>query len=88
MPDHIHLLITPNPDFSISSLMRTWKSYTARMFDIHWQSDFFEHRLRSNESSSNKAYYMELNPVRAGLMKESKEWKWFGYLHPKDEIEN
>ena len=79
MPDHIHLLVSPFPDKSLGDLMKNWKSYTAKKYGIQWQKDFFEHRLRSDESTAEKAYYMELNPLRAKLVNNAKEWKWFGY---------
>jgi REP element-mobilizing transposase RayT len=79
MPDHIHLLIVPSSGESTSNLMRSWKSYIARKFSILWQKDFFETRLRSEESPTEKARYIELNPTRAGLVTEVSEWKWFGY---------
>jgi len=82
MPDHLHLLIEPCPDRSIGALMRTWKSYTAKKLLIRWQDDFFDHRLRSDESAAEKARYMELNPVRANLVQNPEEWKWFGYGAP------
>ncbi len=82
MPDHLHLLISPYPGQALKDLMKQWKSYTARQLGIRWQQDFFEHRLRTEESTADKAYYMELNPVRAKLVDDPKEWKWFGYdLH-------
>jgi putative transposase len=80
MPDHLHLLVQLHIDHSISALMKNWKSYTARKLGIKWQKDFFEHRLRSAESIKDKAYYMELNPIRAGLVQNLNDWKWFGYL--------
>jgi putative transposase len=81
MPDHIHLLISPFPNRSLMKLMQDWKRYTAKNFNIKWQKNFFEHRLRSDESATNTAYYMELNPLRAQLVKHPSEWKWFGYFH-------
>jgi putative transposase len=80
MPDHIHLLISPFPETSLSKLMQDWKRYTAKQFQIQWQESFFEHRLRSDESATDKASYMELNPVRARLVEKSIAWKWFGYF--------
>jgi len=35
---------------------------------IKWQRDFFEHRLRSDESWREKADYILANPVRKGLV--------------------
>lgn len=36
-----------------------------------WQRDFFDHRLRSIESAAEKAQYIRMNPVRAGLVNRS-----------------
>ena len=41
---------------------------------IEWQRDFFEHRLRGSESYREKADYILLNPVRAGLARTPEEW--------------
>jgi putative transposase len=81
MPDHVHLLLTPYPRTSLSKLMQQWKGYTAKTFGIKWQRNFFEHRLRNDESTKNKAAYMELNPLRKGLVQSSEKWPWFGYCH-------
>jgi putative transposase len=43
---------------------------------IQWQRDFFEHRLRSDESYREKADYILANPVREGLVKEVKDWSY------------
>jgi hypothetical protein len=40
---------------------------------IDWHRDFFEHRLRKDESFRQKADYILLNPVRAGLTKLPEE---------------
>jgi hypothetical protein len=35
-----------------------WKRWTARQMGIEWQRDFFEHRLRSDESLREKTDYI------------------------------
>jgi REP-associated tyrosine transposase len=50
MPDHLHMLATFGPDVSMEKVMRNWKRYTARHAGIRWQRDFFDHRLRGDES--------------------------------------
>jgi putative transposase len=47
-----------------------------------WQEEFFDHVLRSSESYSQKWDYVKENPVRAGLVKSSKEWPWQGEIEP------
>ena len=77
MPDHIHSLMTfPRSDESIKSIITNWKEWTAKRLRIHWQRDFFEHRLRSDESRREKADYIMHNPVRDGLVKHPEDWPY------------
>lgn len=46
-------------------LIRDLKRITARMAEIDWQRDFFDHRLRHDESLAEKFEYICQNPVRA-----------------------
>ena len=46
----------------------------------HWQKDFFDHLLRSNESYSAKWEYVRQNPVRAGLVKDADDWEFRGEI--------
>jgi hypothetical protein len=57
-----------------------WKKWTASQLGIGWQRDFFEHRLRNDESARQKADYILYNPVRAGLVERPEDWPyvWFG----------
>jgi putative transposase len=49
---------------------------------IDWQHDFFEHRLRQEESLHEKADYILANPVRAGLVKEIEDWPYVFIADP------
>ena len=53
-----------------------WKRYTCIKGGIDWQRDFFDHRLRKDESYIEKAHYICMNPVRAGLIENSGEWPY------------
>ncbi|HLP78101.1 MAG TPA: hypothetical protein VK327_14420 [Candidatus Paceibacterota bacterium] len=75
MPDHVHSLMWfPPSEQTIKERITLWKRWTARQLGIHWQADFFEHRLRSEESWREKADYILANPVRKGLVREPHEW--------------
>ena len=77
MPDHVHALISfPPSEHTLRKTVTLWKRWTARELGIEWQRDFFEHRLRSDESRREKADYILANPVRKGLVKELKEWPY------------
>ena len=74
MPDHLHALIGSPSDKTLARVIGQWKRYTARELGINWQRDFFEHRLRRDESLVEKADYILKNPVRAGLVTRAEDW--------------
>jgi hypothetical protein len=41
-----------------------------------WQDESFDHVLRGDESLSSRTKYVLENPVRAGLVKDSGEYRW------------
>ncbi|MFH0908708.1 MAG: hypothetical protein V1929_08095 [bacterium] len=77
MPDHVHALLCFPRDASIKKTISNWKAYVAKTHGVLWQRDFFEHRLRSDESHVEKAMYIRNNPVRAGLVSSSDNWTYF-----------
>jgi putative transposase len=75
MPDHLHALISfPPSGKSSRSIVSKWKEWTAKDLGIDWQRDFFEHRLRHDESRREKADYILSNPVRKQLVSRAEEW--------------
>lgn len=76
MPDHLHMLVWAAPEPGLEKVVTAWKRYGARQFGIQWQPDFFEHRLRREESLLEKAEYICQNPVRAGLVALPEEWPY------------
>jgi len=84
MPDHAHLLTTGNrADASLPALVADWKQRTG--FAWHrrsgrrlWQKGYYDHILRSDEAHVSIARYIFENPVRAGLVKDAREYPWLG----------
>ena len=74
MPDHVHGLMCFPPQVGMLKTLSDWKHFTARQFGIVWQRGFFDHRLRSDEAYVEKAHYIRMNPVRAGLVTKPEEW--------------
>ena len=56
--------------------MSKWKEWTAKEIGVVWQGDFFEHRLRHDESRRQKADYILENPVRKGLVSRPEDWPY------------
>ena len=76
MPDHLHMLISIAADTDLSNLIRDFKRITAKTAQIHWQRNFFDHRLRNDESECEKADYILQNPIRAGLITDDQHWSY------------
>ena len=75
MPDHLHTILTfPSPEKRMKIIISKWKEWVAKQFRIQWQDDFFEHRLRRDESLDEKVRYILENPVRKGLVAKPEDW--------------
>ena len=75
MPDHVHLVVWfPDVEKHVQTIISKWKEWSAKALKIDWQRDFFEHRLRRDESARQKADYILFNPVRAGLVSKPEDW--------------
>ena len=86
MTNHVHLLVTPITDSSLSQLMQ----YLGRLYVRHFNYTYtrsgtlFEGRFRSCVVQESRYLltclrYIELNPVRAGLVKDPAEYRWSSY---------
>jgi len=87
MPNHFHaFVVIDDQRLDLSAWMRSLKnalSKVLRTYNIsspHWQKGFFDRILRSGESYSQKWDYVRENPVRAGLVKDWKEWPLLGEI--------
>ena len=74
MPDHVHGLVAVPPQTTLGAQVAAWKGYTRKAHGVRWQERFFDHRLRSDEALEEKANYIRLNPVRAGLVASPQDW--------------
>jgi len=81
MPDHVHVFVRGNLDFSLRQWVRILKRVLSNEVSApprHWQQGFFDHLIRHSESYAEKWEYLRQNPVRAGLVQNADEWPWQG----------
>jgi len=45
--------------------------------DLRWQGNFYEHRLRADDSVESVLRYLHLNPYRENLVLITETWPWF-----------
>ncbi|MCI0402773.1 MAG: transposase [Acidobacteria bacterium] len=77
MPDHVHLLLRPYEDYSLSRILKGIKGVTARKLNLRrgrngslWQDESFDRIIRNRKEFWQKLDYMFRNPVTAGLTEE------------------
>jgi putative transposase len=81
MPDHMHLLLTPNDAIERSmQIIKGGFSYRAkrelRWNGEIWQKGFTDHRIREWEDWSRYAQYIRMNPVRAKLCEKPDDYPY------------
>jgi REP element-mobilizing transposase RayT len=77
MPDHLHLLLNFGNAGNYQVVVGDWKRWVTRHYGIRWQDNFFEHRVRGDETNESKALYILQNPVRRGLVAKPEDWPFF-----------
>jgi putative transposase len=86
MSNHVHLLATGHLAGELSELMQRIGRKFARLVNLRWgrTGTLFEGRFRSSLVDS-EAYlytcmsYIELNPVRAGIVSHPRDFPWSSY---------
>jgi putative DNA methylase len=91
MPNHVHVLITPLSGHSLSEILHTWKSYTAKLINKQlgqtgqfWQEEYFDRMIRDDQHFDAALEYIHNNPVKAGLCANAGDWP-FSSAHGEGE---
>lgn len=86
MPDHYHLLLSPDKSTNVSHFIGTVENSYTRFYNIKnnrrgplWQSRFRCIRIVNNEQLLHVSRYIHLNPVTADLVKEPQYWIFSSY---------
>ena len=81
MPNHFHMLLTPNTQWSLSEIMKSFKSYTSqeanKILCRHgqfWIEDYFDRYVRDEKHFAGAIAYIENNPVKARLCNKPQDW--------------
>ena len=83
MPNHIHLLGEPQENPNLSKFMQSLsRAYTAHFNNRYnkvghlWQSRYRSKVIVKDNYLIDCIHYIELNPVRANLVKSAGEYPW------------
>src|SRR6185369_13083140 len=86
MINHIHLLVTPRDEDSLPrTLQSLGRRYVRHVNAVHRRSGtLWEGRYRAAPIDSEAYFlaccrYIELNPVRAGMVRRARDYPWSSY---------
>ena len=87
MTNHIHIVATPNHEYSLSAMMKQVNQRYVRYVNrrLNRTGTLWEGRFKSSVVDSD-AYimacyrYVELNPVRAGMVSRAAQYPWSSHL--------
>ncbi len=82
MPNHVHMMATPA--VPLPKLTKSLKGITAKRANAmlvltgtpFWQEESYDHLVRDEREFEKIRNYIELNPVRAGLVRAASEYRW------------
>jgi REP-associated tyrosine transposase len=83
MPEHIHVLLTPALESSLERTVQLIKGGSSHRIGLltprrspFWQRGFSDHRIRDAEDYFVHVRYIELNPVKRGLVRDAAEYRY------------
>jgi REP-associated tyrosine transposase len=84
MANHVHAVLWPMPNYTLSSITQSWKRFTAREAnkllsstgEAFWQPESYDHWIRNDVEHWRCCEYVINNPVKARLCDTPELWKW------------
>jgi putative transposase len=84
--NHTHVIARADDVESISALMHLASGATAKQYNLRrermgsmWEHPFHCTRIQDGRHLFNCLCYVDLNMVRAGVVRHPRDWKWCGY---------
>jgi putative transposase len=93
MTNHVHLIVKPGKQSNLGKAIgETHRRYTRMInFRENWKGHLWQGRFASYPMGKNwllkAAAYVELNPVKAGMVKNAGDYRWssaYAHLSGKD----
>ncbi len=91
MPNHVHVVVTPIGDHSLTDIIQSWKSFTAHEINKNtdssgqlWQHESYDHIVRSPEQLCHFEQYIHNNPAKAGVNVEQASRLPFASIGKRD----
>jgi putative transposase len=76
-------LVDPGKPYRVSRILGSIKKYTALRANAFlgrkgafWQDESYDHVVRDGDELERIIWYVLMNPVKAGLVRDWEDWKW------------
>ena len=83
MPNHVHALITPLADWTLSAITHSWKSFTSKKANAlldrpgsFWAPEYYDRAIRDDAHYTSAVGYIAMNPVKARLCARPDDWRF------------
>lgn len=84
MPNHVHVVLWPMPNETLSAIVQSWKRFSAREANkilgrtgqTFWQPEPYDHWIRNDVEHARCCRSVTNNPVTARLCADPRDWKW------------
>ncbi len=81
MPEHLHLMLVPSGNNTISFIMQEIKKGSARLINANgrikgkvWMDEYYESVIRGERDFIMRMQYMANNPVKRGLVEKAEDY--------------
>jgi len=88
MDNHFHLLVTPSTGQGLAQMMQAVGRRYVRYFNDRqkrtgtlWEGRFKSSLIQSERYLLACMAYIDLNPVRAGMVAQPSDFRWSSYAH-------
>jgi REP element-mobilizing transposase RayT len=83
MPNHVHVLFSQISGNPLGAVIASWKRFTAAQANQRlgrsgpfWQKDYWDRFIRDDDHFAAAEHYIDMNPVKAGLIGLAHDWPW------------
>ena len=83
MPNHVHVLVLVTT-VPMSQFLKSWKGGSSRQanqilgrkMQSFWGDGYWDTYMRDEDQERRTVFYIENNPVKAGLVALRTDWPW------------
>ena len=83
MSNHVHAVVQQIEGWPLANVVHSWKSFTANRINRAlgrtgpvWLREYFDRYMRDDDHLAATIFYVEHNPVEAGIVDQAVQWPW------------